>query len=377
MPRTGMMDLPLHGGAAPQWLVQRMKKLAEVISDVIISEYGQEELLLRLSNPDWFQAFCCVLAFDWHSSGTTTVLCGVLKSVLDPEDHGLAVVGGKGSRSRMAPQEISALGERFSFHSSKVDFLSRASRLTAKVDTALVQDGYDIYHHAMFISESGKWAVVQQGMDLRSKTARRYHWLSSGFQTFVEEPHSGIACDEKRDHVLDLTSRTSRPCRTRSLGLALDGRGQLFDDIARIRQGPQSSLLEWAGLEPPVARILPPRINWRAMNKIYDFKPRNYEELVLVKGVGASTVRALALVSDLMYGKGPSWEDPVKYSYCLGGKDGVPYPVDRPAYDESIEILHNAIKDAKLGDRQKIQAIRRLKEFIPAELQRGDRPWAA
>ena len=162
MPRTGMMDLPLHGGAAPRWLVERMKGLAAAISDVLISEYGQDEFLSRLANPDWFQALSCVLAFDWHSSGTTTVVCGVLKSVLDPEDHGVGVAGGKGARSRNAPMEIGELGECFSFSSSRTANLTRASRLSAKVDTSLVQDGYDIYHHAMFISESGNWSVIQQ-----------------------------------------------------------------------------------------------------------------------------------------------------------------------------------------------------------------------
>jgi len=375
LPRTGTMDLPLHGGAAPQWLVQRMKRLGKAISDVVVEQYGQQELLRRLSNPDWFQALSCVLAFDWHSSGTTTVLCGVLKDVLDPQEHGVAAVGGKGIRSRRAPQEISGLGEVFSFHSSKVEALTRASRLSAKVDTALLQDGYHLYHHTMFISEAGDWAVVQQGMDPKSRTARRYHWLSWGFETFVEEPHSGIACDEKREHVLNLTSVASRGCRGKSLDLALEGRDQILDDMAKLRLGPQRTLIQYVSPGAPMPKALPSRIDWNTMKRVYDFSPKNYEEFILVRGIGPSTVRALALVSDLVYGQPPDWEDPVKYSYCLGGKDGVPYPVDRASYDESIEILNGAIKEAKLGNSDKVGALKRLKELIPAEVQGSDRAW--
>jgi len=369
------MDLPLHGGPAPQWLVQRMKRLGKAISDVVVDQYGQEELLRRLSNPDWFQALSCVLAFDWHSSGTTTVLCGVLKEVLDPQEHGIAAVGGKGARSREAPREISGLGEAFSFRSSKVEALARASRLSAKVDGALLQDGYNLYHHTMFISESGDWTVVQQGMDPESRTARRYHWLSWGVKEFVEEPHSGIACNEKKDRVLNLTSVASRGCRDKSLDLALGGKDQLLDDMAKLRVGPQRTLMEWASPGIRVAKALPSRIDWTAMKRVYDFKPSNYEEFILVRGVGPSTVRALALVSDLVYGQPPDWEDPIKYSYCLGGKDGVPYPVDRASYDESVQILDGAIKEAKLGDSERLGALRRLKELIPVEVQRSVRPW--
>lgn len=369
------MDLPLHGGAAPAWLVTRMKRLAKAISDVMVAEYGPDEYLRRLANPDWFQAFSCVLAFDWHSSGTTTVLCGVLKSALDPEEHGLAVAGGKGAMSRKAPSEIRALGDVFSFGLSRLESLTRASKLSAKVDSALVQDGFQLYHHAMFVADSGQWAVVQQGMDPGLRTARRYHWLSSGLNTFVEEPHAGIACDTRREGVMDLTSRKSRECREASLDLALEGPDQVLDDLARVRRGPQSTLLDWTGVRPSISRSLPARINWRAMKAVYDFKPRDYEGLLLVRGVGAKTVRALALISDLIYGKPPSWEDPVKYSYTLGGKDGVPYPVDRGAYDESVEVLKNAIKDAKLGDADRMRALKRLRSLVPREVDRSGRPW--
>ena len=376
MPRTGMMDLPLHGGAAPPWLVSRMKRLARAIADVMVSEYGQEEVLSRLANPDWFQALSCVLAFDWHSSGTTTVVCGVLKSVLNPEDHGMGVAGGKGSRSRNAPREIGELGEDFSFSSSRTASLTRASRLAAKVDTSLLQDGYDIYHHAMFVAESGDWAVIQQGLNAGNKRARRYHWSSQCLSDFVQEPHSGIVCDATHDGVMDMTSRDSGSCRRRSLQIARGGSSRFEEDASKVRWGPQRSLLEWENVALPRVEALPPRINWKAMDAIYDFKPRNYEDLVLVRGVGASTVRALALVSDLVYGEPPSWRDPVKYSYCLGGKDGVPYPVDRESYDESIEILNNCIGDAKLGSDEKIRALRRLRRWIPGELRHRAPYWS-
>ncbi len=369
------MDLPLHGGSAPGWLVGRMKKLARAISDIMIDEYGPDEYLRRLSNPDWFQAMSCVLAFDWHSSGTTTVLCGVLKSILDPEEHGMASVGGKGSRARRSLEEIENLQDRLSLHSSRIRSLRRSSRLSAKVDSALVQDGFGIYHHSMFIVESGEWAVIQQGMNAESRMARRYHWQSSSLDNFVEEPHVGIACDKRAREAMDLTSGKSEKCREQSLKLATGGRGQLMDDMARIRKDSQRSLLEWTGVSLPSERVLPPRINWGAMDKIYDFNPRDYEQLLLVRGLGPSTVRALALVSDLIYGQPPSWEDPVKYSYTFGGKDGVPYPVNRESYDESIEILENAVKDSSIGDRDKMRSLKRLKEFIPTEMQGRGRSW--
>ncbi len=375
MPRTGTMDLPLHGGAAPQWLVQRMVRLARAICEAMISEYDEMELLKRLSDPDWFQALSCVLAFDWHSSGTTTVLCGVLKTVLDPEEHGVAVVGGKGSRSRMAPAEIDQLAPRLSLGTSGAEDLKRASRLSAKVDSALIQDGYNLYHHCMFISESGEWAVVQQGMDPVSRTARRYHWLSVDLKGFVEEPHSGIACDLRRDSVLNMTSKEARQCRKMSLELAGHSREQLLDDLAMLRAGFQRSLLQWAGGKLPSHRVLPERVDWAVMNRIYDFRPRNYEDLVLVRGVGPMTVRALALISDLIYGKPPSWEDPVKYSYAFGGKDGVPYPVDRHSYDEGIEVLSNAVKDAKLGDWEKMGALRSLRRLTPPGIHEDGGSW--
>ncbi len=376
MPVTGTMDLPLHGGAAPSWLVQRMKKLAGAISEVMVCEFGRREFVARLSDPDWFQALSCVLAFDWHSSGTTTVLCGVMKSVLDPAEHGLAVVGGKGRRSRAAPKELVGLGESFSFSSAKVESLTRASRLSAKVDSALLQDDFDIYHHAMFVSEDGDWSVVQQGMNASSGFARRYHWLSDNLTDFIREPHAGIACDERRDSVLDMTAESSERCRKRSVDLALGGPPNILDCVARLRKGPQRSLLDWDGSGTEAChREMPRRINWKAMDRIYDFEPSNYEELVLTRGVGGGTVRALALISELIYGDPPSWRDPVKYSYCLGGKDGVPYPVDRASYDESLEILSNAIKDAKIGERERMGALRRLRGCIPGPLRNSSPPW--
>ena len=353
----------------------RMKGLARGISDVVIDEYGPDEYLARLSNPDWFQALSCVLAFDWHSSGTTTVLCGVLKSVLDPDEHGMAAVGGKGSRSRRSLEEIGSLSDPLSLSEVEIERLRRSSRLAAKVDSALVQDDFDIYHHSMLIAESGQWAVVQQGMNVESRMARRYHWQSSRIRDYVEEPHSGIACDQRRERALNLTSMESRDCRETSLGVATGGKEEVMDCMARIRGGPQRSLLQWSPGDIPATVALPPRINWAAMDSIYDFEPRNYEELLLVRGVGPSTVRALALVSDLIYGDAPSWKDPVKYSYTLGGKDGVPYPVDRDAYDETIDTLKNAVADARIGRGEKMKALRRLREFIPPEIQGRSEPW--
>jgi len=367
--RTGVAKLPLHYGKAPRWLVVRMIKLAKEMVTVIVDEYGQEEFLRRISDPFWFQALGCVLGYDWHSSGVTTVVTGVLKSAINPTDQGLAVCGGKGKASLQAPVEISHLGERFGFSTDKIDRLRYASRMSAKVDNTTIQAGYPLYHHAFFVTEDGKWAVVQQGMSVKDRTARRYHWLSENVRDFVVEPHDAIVGDVKREVALNMTARESEGCQKTSTDIAKENPRKVMNMLKSIRPAHQKSLQEWI---PQITwkeyvtdvLSLPRNLNWKAVKKAYDFQPKNYEELLGIRGIGPATVRALALVSELIYGEKPSWKDPVRYSFCVGGKDGVPFPVDRATYDKTIEILEGAVKQAKVGSKERINAIKRLSKFL-------------
>jgi len=367
--RTGVARLPLHYGKAPRWLVVRMIKLASEMVTVIVDEYGQDEFLRRISDPFWFQALGCVLGYDWHSSGVTTVLTGVLKNAIDPTEQGLAVCGGKGKTSLQAPMEISRLGEKFGFSTDKVDRLQYASRMSAKVDNAAIQAGYSLYHHAFFVTEHGKWAVVQQGMSVKDRTARRYHWLSENVKDFVVEPHDAVVGDVKREAALDMTAKESEGCQKTSTDIVKEEARKVMKMLKSIRPAYQKSLQEWI---PEVTWkeyaidvfSLPRNLNWKAVKRAYDFQPKNYEELLGIRGIGPATVRALALISELIYDEKPSWKDPVRYSFCVGGKDGVPFPVDRTTYDETIEILENAVKQAKVGGKEKINAIKRLSNFL-------------
>jgi len=349
----------------------RMRKLAKEIVTIIVDEYGTGDFLKRISDPFWFQALGCVLGYDWHSSGVTTVVTGVLKQAIAPEEHGIAVCGGKGKVSLQVPLEIGNVGEKFGFSSDKIKALCYASKMSAKVDNTAVQAGYQLYHHAFFVAEDEKWAVIQQGMCLRDRTARRYHWLSDNTKNFVVEPHNAIVGDVKRDIALDMTAKESEGCRKTSVDIAKEPPKKSMRMLMSIRPAYQKSLQEWlpktadtAWKEYPIDVLSMPRnINWKALQEVYEFQPSNYEELLGFRGVGPATVRGLALIAELIYGEKPSWKDPVKYSFCVGGKDGVPFPVDRGLYDEIIEILENAVKQAKVDDKERINAIKRLRDF--------------
>jgi hypothetical protein len=371
MKRVAAAVLPLHGGHAPGWLVSRMKHLAAEIVTVIVDEYGRDQLLLRLSDPFWFQSLGCVLGYDWHSSGVTTVLTGVLREAFDPASVGVALCGGKGRRSNMAPAEIHQYGSRFKLSEEQIGRLEYSSRLTAKVDSAAIQAGYPLYHHAFFMTVDGKWAVIQQGMDARDKTARRYHWVSEHVQSLVVEPHDAIVGDTVRPTALDMTSRNSEQSRKVAVDLVKDGVGKLRNDFLSLRSDNQRVLTEWMNQSPNptyTSQVLrmPRHIDWDAMRRAYEFQPAEYEELLSVQGIGPGAVRALALVSQIIYGAKPSWQDPVKFSFALGGKDGVPFPVDRSSYDETIQHLSQLIEKARLEGREKYAALKRLKAIAPA-----------
>jgi hypothetical protein len=368
--RTGIANLPLHGGSAPRWLFTRMVKLAEGIMGVMVDEHGSEEVLRRLANPFWFQALGCVLGFDWHSSGVTTVTCGALKEAIDPEVHGLAVAGGKGRVSRKTPEQILEVGEKFNLSTVKLNGLKYSSKLAAKVDSAAVQDNHQLYHHVFFFDEQGKWTVVQQGLDPGSSYARRYHWLAENVTSFIEEPHEAIQGEQQVDRVLDMTAGESMESRKLAVDLIRDNPDKLRKHFVAARPLHQQTLDTWStnNNSNELNLSMPKNINWARLRAAYEVQPRNYEELIAQPGIGPATVRALALVGELIYGTSPSWQDPVKYSFTVGGKDGVPYPVDRDVMDRISQIIKQGVEEAKVGRSEQLDAIKRLRRFVPDDI---------
>ena len=348
--RTGRADLPLHGGRAPAWLFERMRLLAREIGRAIVEEEGPHGLLRRASDPFWFQAFGCVLGFDWHSSGLTTTACGALKEGLRPlfGELGIVVAGGKGKTSRRAPAEIAAGCEGFGTDAAP---LVRASRLSAKVDSAAVQDGYDVYHHTFLFSSDGAWSVVQQGMNQSNGMARRYHWHTA--PTFVSDPHAGVA-GRSEAAVTNLVASSGAQNRDVSVALAREEPSKVTAELTRMRTltMPRHHFVRLADLHPD-------RVE-RVLLKAYEAQPEDYTSLLAVPGVGAKGLRALALVAEVTYGAPTSVKDPVSFSFAHGGKDGTPFPVDRKTYDSTIESLKRAVDDAQAGRGDKRAALQRL-----------------
>ncbi|MYZ49640.1 DUF763 domain-containing protein [Propylenella binzhouense] len=365
--RSGSADLPLHGGRVPPWLAERMARLGAVIAEAIVVHYGRDEFLRRLSHPFWFQSFGAVMGMDWHSSGITTSVIGALKRGLAPRagELGLHVCGGRGRHSRKTPQELAALADRIGFDGAA---LARASRLVAKVDSAAVQDGFDLYLHGFIVADDGKWTVVQQGMNGDSRLARRYHWLSEDLRSFVEAPHAAIegkACGA----IVNLTDRRAAGSR----------RGQL----ALLRElGPDGIVREAAAIEgggvpaPPDAPFLPHLVMpahhdvrsgdvmirrlHGALAAAAERAPGDFADLLLVPGVGARTVRSLAMVAEVVHGTPCRFADPARFSLAHGGKDRHPYPVTTKVYDATVAVLKAAVAQAKLGNDERLGAIRRL-----------------
>jgi hypothetical protein len=357
---TGSAELPLHGGKAPRWLFRRMARMSGAIAEMIVEEYGTGEFLRRISDPYWFQSLSCVIGFDWHSSGTTTVTMGALKEAFQRKELGLKVAGGKGRASRKTPYELRTIANSFELDAEQ---LVHASRMSAKVDSAALQDGHSIYHHTMLVDEKGRWAVVQQGLMEERGYARRYHWLH-GVKSFSEEPRTSMKGVDIGE-ALDMSAEGSRDARKTSLDLINDGPEHLMDDISSI--SPQRTLFNFDRRVAKARHLtMPKRVDWTALKMAYEFQPGNYDELLGIKGIGPATVKALALVSELIYGDSPSWQDPVKYSFAVGGKDGVPYPVNRKAMDEATQFMEDVIDNARMGEDDRKGAMRRLKEVIPA-----------
>jgi uncharacterized protein len=322
-----------------------MKSLSREIVLFIIDAYGAEEMLLRLSDPFWFQAFGCALGFDWHSSGVTTTVCGALKEGIKGMENelGFFIAGGKGRASRKTPLEIEEACDRRSIDGAPLIY---ASRMSAKVDSAAVQDGYQIYHHNFFFTDRGSWAVVQQGMNEETKYARRYHWLSQGVKDFVCEPHWAVCCDQ-RNESLNLVALESRKARETIVELSREKPESL------VREGRVAMELNLpAGHSIPMEKIHLERLE-KNFIRIYEKSPRDFERLLGIEGVGPKTLRALSLISELIHGVKSSFRDPVRFSFAHGGKDGHPYPVDRGIYDKTIEVLTSAIDRAKVGTGRK------------------------
>jgi uncharacterized protein len=354
--RTGHADAPLHGGRAPKWLFGRMTALAREMSLAVLAEEGPHGLLRRLSDPIWFQGFGCVLGFDWHSSGLTTTVTGALKEGLrEVGDAPVVVAGGKGRASRRTPVEIEAAGERLGVDPVP---LVRASRLSAKVDSSAVQDGFQVYHHAFVFSADGSWAVVQQGMNESTGMARRYHWHTP--KRFDADPHAAVAGSGDSE-VLNLVAGEAESNREVSTSLAREGAGPVVRELGRMREleMPHRHHVRLADLDPT-------RVE-RVLVKAYEAQPQSYTDLLAVPGVGAKGLRALALVAELTYGEPASVRDPVSYAFAHGGKDGTPFPVDRSTYDVTVESLRRALGEAKAGRTEKVEALKRLAAFSSAD----------
>jgi hypothetical protein len=366
--RAGSADLPLHGGRVPAWLGQRMARLGAVMSEAIILHYGRDELLRRLAHPFWFQSFGSVMGMDWHSSGITTSVIGALKHGLNPLAGGLGirVCGGRGRHSRETPAELIAAGDAAGFDGAA---LARVSRLVAKVDSAAVQDGFDLYLHGFIVTDDGRWTVVQQGMNGSSKTARRYHWLSEGLESFIDSPHSAIE-GPRQGNIVNLADRRASGSRNAQLELLADlGPDRLAREAAAIERAPARPSAE--PLLPHL--VMPDHHEVRAGDVILrrlhgtlaaaaDAGPKDFPELLLVPGVGARTVRSLAMVAEVIHGAPCRFADPARFSLAHGGKDRHPFPVPLKVYDKTIGILKSAVEKARLGNDEKLSAIRRLDE---------------
>ncbi|MEL6863543.1 MAG: DUF763 domain-containing protein [Bacteroidota bacterium] len=362
MKRAGYADLPLHYGRVPTWLATRMSRLGRAIVESILLEYGKAEVLRRLSDPLWFQSFGCVLGMDWHSSGITTSVMGALKRSINPisKELGIYICGGRGRHSRRTPAELYQMADKTGLDGR---YLSRCSRLSAKVDNSTVQDGFQIYLHNFIVTDEGDWAVVQQGMNGHNGMARRYHWHSSQLDSFIEDPHTWI-CGTQQDAILNLTDCEAGATRQGILDISMQSPRIMLPEIRKA-------------LLPRHHDVRAKDVNMKRLGSAialaYEEDTRDFESLLLLKGVGPRTIQSLALVSEIIYGTRSRFSDPARFSFAHGGKDGHPFPVPTRVYDETINQLHQAVRKAKLGQSDKKEAIQSLhqmakgieKDFIP------------
>lgn len=394
--KRGVATFTLDHGRCPPWLFERMVRLGREMTRVLVEEYGPDEFVERISDPVWFQSLGTVLAFDWNASGLTTILTAALKEAIRGQERefGVFICGGKGGTSRKTPEQIATWSERINLPEKSTNQLITNSKMSAKVDSALVQDGYTLYHHSFFFSKNGAWAVVQQGMNTNTKSARRYHWfdkLDKSSIDFVNEPHRAISAQSIHANVLNLVSGKSTKTRDMSVDLIRDGYKRIKSDLELLRKhsSETSSMIAMrqkvtgaaqrgsapAGDEYVAAELSREDFHHhtveaenfanskyldRILQKLSDRKPENYQSLVSFQGVGPKTVRALSLVSEVIYGAAPSYMDPARYSFAHGGKDAIPYPVDRETYDKTIEIMRRAVNRSKIPFTDKQKALTRL-----------------
>jgi uncharacterized protein len=364
MKRSGSANLPLHYGYVPQWLAERMAKLGLAITESIIAEYGHNEILRRLSDPFWFQSFGAVMGMDWHSSGITTSVMGALKRAVNPHatELGIYICGGKGKHSRKAPDELIAVAEQTGLNGLE---LVRASKLSAKVDNTAVQDGFQLYTHNFIVSNTGEWTVVQQGMRTGDKTARRYHWHSEGLQSFVEEPHTGVI-GVNQGAILNMTAVEAGGARQGIISLTQEKPELMMQEIQQLIMPDHHDV---RSEDVDIKRL--GTVLWLA----HDKQPKDFEELLLLEGVGPRTMQSLALVSEVIHGTPSRFKDPARFSFAHGGKDGHPFPVPVRVYDETISTLQTAVEKAKMDNSDKQLAIKKLheiatraeKDFIPQD----------
>ncbi len=370
----GIATITLDYGKCPRWLFERMVSLSQEIIEVMVTEYGPDEFIKRIADPVWFQSLGTVLAFDWNASGLTTILTAALKEAIKghEKDLGIFICGGKGKTSRKTPDEILLKAENANLTQGDANNLIYNSKMAAKIDSSLIQDGYQIYHHAFFFTKNGAWTVIQQGMNTKNQTARRYHWHSKNVKDLICEPHTGIISDTKQKNVLNLTSQKSENNRSLSTELVQGNYYSLMRDINLLRKYSSdlgkmlsfrsgNNLFTFLNLEPVEFDHHPVELEdfskskylEKILFKLTDEKPENYEVLLATEGVGPKTIRALALVAELIYGAKPSYEDPARYSFAHGGKDATPYPVDRTTYDENIRIMKKIVEKSKIPISEK------------------------
>lgn len=351
MKRSGSADLPLHYGYVPQWLYERMSKLGLAVFEVILADYGKNEIIRRMSDPFWFQSLGAVMGMDWHSSGVTTSVMGALKRAINPnsKELGIYIAGGKGKFSKETPNELLKIADLTGLNGTE---LVKASKLSAKVDNTAIQDGYQLYTHNFILNDEGSWTVVQQGMSGKDKTARRYHWHSENLKSFVDKPHSGI-CGKNQGIILDLTAKS-----------AVENR----KGIIEISHEPPEKIMKEVSLILPAHHdVQASDVNLKRLGAILsmtrEMQPENFEDLLLLKGVGPRTMQSLALVSEVIHGAPSRFQDPARFSFAHGGKDGHPFPVPTKIYDETLDILRTGIEKSKLGNSDKMQAFKKLHEI--------------
>jgi uncharacterized protein len=362
MKRSGAADLPLHYGHVPPWLAERMAKLGFAITEAIITDYGKNEILRRLSDPFWFQSFGAVLGMDWHSSGITTSVLGALKRAINPhaQSLGIFICGGKGKFSKQTPSELLKVADKTGLNGND---LVRSSKLSAKVDNTAVQDGFNLYTHNFIVSDTGQWTVIQQGMKPDERTARRYHWHSDSLKSFVEEPHTGI-CGTNQGIILNLTDAHAYNTRKEIMNLTHERPNDIISGFQHLVMPGHHDVREEDVNIKRLGSVL-----WLA----HENQPKDFEELLLLNGVGPRTLQSLTLVSEVIHGTPSRFNDPARFSFAHGGKDGHPFPVPTKVYDEVITTLHNAVSKAKIGVNDKNEAIKKLhslarnaeRDFVP------------